>query len=947
MRAPRIRAAAVTGTVSGRGKCLARISRRGTLGPELGPVTAVSAGELVPSQTGAEGPSVPVFERPPALIQFLDGTEDAIRLRLAKLRLFERVFLLQRDWMTRITMLMLICALLWGAVGGFDAFGFQTQVVAYVSQSALHLSNVELYSSVTLHGIRELFGFAQQVEMAAVGLLVVNALGLVPRHKWSLYATVGLLNASMLLLEGPVYLVPFNDNYFPAVGWYFLSPLGVAGHSAYVVSPLWFLGWLALCAALFLWTGWVVIHLRDWYRKNRAAAAGRQYPIFLWFVIGLLILVPLTYGTVVVSTVWDMGAAYAGWGISALADQVIFWMFGHSIVYVLFLLPMIALYFLVPILARRPIYSYRFAVAAAVMFVLLTPLLGLHHLYLTPVPAWSTWLTMALSFAIVLPSAITFFSVWMTLKGVPRNRWEWNTVALFTLLAFGGAIYGGLTGPVLATIPWNVDVHNSLFVLGHFHTITILAITASGYALLYAVFPLLTGRHWFSAALARLHFLFTAVGGTTIVLAFDQLGTLGVLRREVTVPLLPAVTFYQLMLYGGIIVMLGGQLFVVANGFLTVFRGELFSASGLSFDEAVRRAAQSTAPASRRVPIEDEPFTRKVPRARRERTERAWVATVTVLLAGALAASTSGALAIGNAISGNTGDPAGTEYVAMYGQQYFWTVREAGAVNGTFDNAIVAYAGQWVHLNLTASGATQSILIPFRTQAVVDVQAVPGSPSYALFQAPSIPGVYGAPDGEYDGPWFGQDRAALVVLPTPGNTGADLSAYEANGGGGDIYDPPVLNAATASLAANDEGLFNYSVPGPTLAAAVPAGGGLVSFDWTVPLASIGIDDYLVNVTNNDPDQQQQYVIEHNYVLPYSFGIYGIRPATGLIAITSAPLQINHEVAESATLTPGVYLYGIVTPISYSYNPDGESGSGTGIQTGQVMGLWGVLWVTDA
>src|SRR5580698_671673 len=109
---------------------------------------------LTPSQSGAEGESVPVFERPPALVQYLDGTEDAIRGQLAKLRLFDRVFLLQRDWMTRITMLMLIAGLLWGAVGGFDAFGFQTQVVAYASASTLHLSDTEIYSSVTLHGIR-------------------------------------------------------------------------------------------------------------------------------------------------------------------------------------------------------------------------------------------------------------------------------------------------------------------------------------------------------------------------------------------------------------------------------------------------------------------------------------------------------------------------------------------------------------------------------------------------------------------------------------------------------------------------------------------------------------------------------------------------------------------------------------------------------------------------
>ncbi|MGA8303497.1 MAG: cbb3-type cytochrome c oxidase subunit I [Thermoplasmata archaeon] len=898
--------------------------------------------DLRPSQTGAEEPSVPVFERPPALVQFLDVTEDAIRLRLAKLRLFDRVFLLQRDWMTRITMLMLIAGLFWGAVGGFDAFGFQTQVVAYATQSTLHLSNVEIYSSVTLHGIRELFGFAQQIEIAVLGLLVVNGLGVTPRHKWSLYAVAMLLNGSMLLLQGPVYLFPFNDNYFPAVGWYFLSPLGVDGHSAYVVSPLWFLGWLALCAAVLLWAAWVVVHLLDWHRAH-PQSVGRRFPVFMWFVVGTLVLVPLTYVPVVVSTIWDIGTAYAGWAISPIANQVIFWMFGHSIVYLLFLIPIVELYLLIPILARRPIYSYRYAVASAIGFVVLTPLLGLHHLYLTPIPAWSTWLTMAFSFGIVIPSAITFFSVWMTVKGVPRSQWEWNAVALFALLSFAGAIFGGLTGPELATIPFDVDVHNSLFVLSHFHAITILAIVAGSYALIYAFFPILTGRQWFSALLARVHFLFTMVGGIIIVLAFDELGNLGVLRREFILPLLPTITMYQLVLFGGIVVMLVGQLFLVANGFLTVFRGELFSASGLSFDEAVRRAAQSTAPRADRVPIDDLPFVRRIPSARRERAEKAWVASVTVLLALVLAAATPGAFGVGNAINGTSGEPAASEFVDLFAVQYYWTANERGAISGTFDNVVVVYAGTWVQLNLTASGATQAFLLPFRSAAVVDVQVVPGSESYAEFQAPSAPGVYGAPDGEYDGPWFGQDVTALVVLPPANETGASLAAFGSAGGLGDIYNPPVQPLGPGPLVGDSEGLFNNSVPGPTLEVPVATDGTLVTLAWTVPLSSIGADNYLVNVTSTSPDQQQQYVIAHNYTLPFTMGIYRIGSTAGPVAVVTAPLVIDQVVKLTANLTPGVYLYGLIEPVDYSYNPGLESGSETGVQTGWVMGLWGVLW----
>jgi terminal oxidase subunit len=110
------------------------------------------------------------------------------------------------------------------------------------------------------------------------------------------------------------------------------------------------------------------------------------------------------------------------------------------------------------------------------------------------------------------------------------------------------------------------------------------------------------------------------------------------------------------------------------------------------------------------------------------------------------------------------------------------------------------------------------------------------------------------------------------------------------------------------------------------------------------LSSIGINNYLVNVTSNDPNAQQQYVVARNYTLPFPFGIYRVNPNGSLAVVSEAPLRIDATVTELATLVPGVYFYGLIEPVAYEYNPNGESGSSTGIQTGLVMGLWGVLWV---
>jgi hypothetical protein len=222
----------------------------------------------------------------------------------------------------------------------------------------------------------------------------------------------------------------------------------------------------------------------------------------------------------------------------------------------------------------------------------------------------------------------------------------------------------------------------------------------------------------------------------------------------------------------------------------------------------------------------------------------------------------------------------------------------------------------------------------------VDIQVIPDAMSYWLFQAPTIPGVYAAPDSEYNGPWFGQDVAALVVLPANGT--ASLAAYQSNGGEGDTYNPPVWGAAGTTLTGDNEGLFDNSVPGPTLTAAP----GPVAFRYTIPTSSIGVDNYLVNVTTDSPTSQQDYLAAHNYTLPYSLGIYAINTTgAGLVPLTTQPLKVGPVLEEDATLSAGVYIYGLVDPVSYVYNPAGDSSWMTGSQQGQIMGLWGVLWVS--
>jgi terminal oxidase subunit len=478
-----------------------------------------------------------------------------------------------------------------------------------------------------------------------------------------------------------------------------------------------------------------------------------------------------------------------------------------------------------------------------------------------------------------------------------------------------------------------------MFIVSHFHAIALLSIAAGGFAVVYAAFPLLVGRLWYSPRLARAHFVSTAVGWSGLVFFMDLLGSDGILRRSLIFPLTTAVINDQVWLMVFVVISIGAQLFFVANVLLTLFNGEVLTVQGLSLDEIVRKMAQSTHPQPT-VPNSDVKFERHAPRAKRERAERTWITVVVVLILGVLVATSPLTISDSTMIGTPSDPPAGSEYFNLVNYQYYWGVQENGPIQGAYSDVMVVHANQWVAVNATASGATGGFYLPFRNLPTVDIQVIPDAMSYWLFQAPSVPGVYAAPDSEYNGPWFGQDVAALVVLPATGNS--NLAQYRSNGGEGDIYNPPVMGANGAFLIVDQEGLFDDSVPGPTLTAAP----GSVSFQYYIPTSSIGVDNYLVNVTSTDPNGQLNYLAAHNYTLPYRLGIYAINTTgANLVPVTTMPLRVGTPMNESATLAAGVYVYGLVSPIPYVYNPAGESNWMTGSDTGEIMGMWGILWVS--
>jgi len=175
---------------------------------------------------------------------------------------------------------------------------------------------------------------------------------------------------------------------------------------------------------------------------------------------------------------------------------------------------------------------------------------------------------MAVSIAISIPSAVKTFN-WITTLWNGRVRL--TTPMLFCIGFVSNFIIGGVTGVFLASIPVNLVLHDTYYVVGHFHYVVMGTIAFAGFAGIYYWFPLVTKR-MYQASLGKAHFWLTMVGTNVTFLAMILLGYGGMPRRYANY--LPQfATFHQVATLGAVI-MLIGQIIWLYNMVASWFEGK-------------------------------------------------------------------------------------------------------------------------------------------------------------------------------------------------------------------------------------------------------------------------------------------------------------------------------------------------------------------------------------
>jgi len=418
----------------------------------------------------------------------------------------------------------MVAALIFFLVGGVLAMLIRAQIAT----SHSGFLDAEMYGQMfTMHGTVMMFLFV-------IPMLEGFAFYLLPKMLGSrdlAFPRLGAYGWWCYLFGGLILMVGMALGLAPSSGWFMYTPLSGRQFTPGINSDIWLIGITfaeisALCGA---------VEIISTILKMRAPGMSlARMPIFAWYMLvtaGMILVgfPPLILGGILLELERAFGLPFftVELGGDNLLWQHLFWMFGHPEVYIIFLPAAGMVSTLIPTFARHGLVGHAWVVNAIVAMGFLSFGLWVHHMYTVGIPQLSLAFFSAASMLVAVPTAIQFFSWIATL-------WSGKVVLRLPMLFLGGFLViftlGGLTGVMVALIPFNVQVHDTHFVVAHMHYVLIGGAVFPLMAAAYYWLPHLTGRMP-SARLGSAAFWFIFVGFNLTFLPMHLTGLLGMPRR--------------------------------------------------------------------------------------------------------------------------------------------------------------------------------------------------------------------------------------------------------------------------------------------------------------------------------------------------------------------------------------------------------------------------------
>ena len=459
----------------------------------------------------------------------------------------------------------LVTAFAFFVLGGIEALIMRLQLAVPGNR----LVGPDLYDQIfTVHGSTMMFLFAVPVMQGVAVWVVPLMLG----TRSLAFPRLSALSYWTYLIGGVFLYVSFLCDAGPDAGWFSYVPLAGPMNPGKRSDV-----WAQLISFTEVSALATAINLVATIAKLRAPGMSLdRIPLFVWAVLVQSFMIVFAMPAVVLTSTCLaldrlVGTHFFNFveGGDPLLFQHLFWFFGHPEVYIIFIPATGMVSTIVISSSRRPVIGY----VAIVLSMVATGFLGfglwVHHMFATGLPQLGQSFFTAASMMIAIPTGVEIFCWLATLRaGRPMLR----TALLYVLGFFWVFVLGGLTGVMIASVPLDLQLHDTYFIVAHFHYVLIGGAVFPLLGALFHWFPKVTGR-LLSERLGRWSFVLVFGGFNLTFFPMHQLGLHGMPRRVYTY--LPGLGWEGLnaLATAGAIVLGVGLLMVLGNIVWSLRRG--------------------------------------------------------------------------------------------------------------------------------------------------------------------------------------------------------------------------------------------------------------------------------------------------------------------------------------------------------------------------------------
>ena len=449
------------------------------------------------------------------------------------------------------------------ALAGTFALIFRTELAA----AGLQVVELDMFNTlIGLHGM---------VMIASI-LLGVGAMSnyLVPLLIGASDMAFPRLNAFAYWINVPGALLVVSSLFLGGfdTGWTGYPPLSARaplGMQMFFMG-VYFIGFSSILGSLNI----IVTTLR-----MRAKGMGfMRMPIFVWAAVSTALisltatqLIGLSFQMVMFQRLFGMGFFDPAKGGNVILFQHLFWFYSHPAVYV-FILPGLGIISeLLPVFVRKPLFGYKWIAMSSLGIALVGFFVWAHHMFTSGMAEYLRVPFMYSTMLVAVPTGVKFFS-WVGTMW--RGKMTFETPMLFTLGAVSIFLLGGLTGPPNATVATDLHLHDTYWIVGHFHATMFGGYIFPFFAALYYWFPKITGK-MYNEKLGKWHFWLMFPAFYVQSLGQMRVGLLGMRRRIADYD--PALNFdfsHLLITIAGFVIAIAVTIFII-NVIQSLKKGEV------------------------------------------------------------------------------------------------------------------------------------------------------------------------------------------------------------------------------------------------------------------------------------------------------------------------------------------------------------------------------------